>query len=73
METKEELQGVVEPKSPYLKSKDAWKYLNVSETEFYTKIVKQPDFPKPIRLGKKLVLYKKDELDAFMERRRDAK
>ena len=72
MEIKEELQGVIEPESPYVKSKDAWKYLNVSETHFYTSVVKQPDFPKPIRLGKKLVLYKKSELDEWMERRRDA-
>jgi predicted DNA-binding transcriptional regulator AlpA len=72
MQEKEKLQGIVNPKSPYLKSKEAWQYLNVSETEFYTRIVKEPDFPKPIRLGKKLVLYEKSELDAFMKRRKDA-
>jgi predicted DNA-binding transcriptional regulator AlpA len=55
--------------STYLRAKDAAKYLGVGRTTFY-KWSKRDDFPKPIKMSEITILYKKNELDEWMEKRR---
>jgi len=53
----------------YLRAKDAAEYLGVARSTF-SNLTKQKDFPKPIRLSETLVLYKRAELDEWIEKRR---
>lgn len=36
----------------------------------FDRLAREPDFPKPIRLGSRLVLFKRDELAAYFDRKR---
>ena len=56
----------------YLRAKDAAKYLGVGRTTFLT-LSKKPDFPEAIRLSETLVLYKRTELDEWMDKKRREK
>jgi excisionase family DNA binding protein len=55
--------------SSYLRAKDAAKYFGIGRTTFY-KWTKQKDFPKPLKMSEITILYKKNELDEWMEKRR---
>jgi len=55
----------------YLRAKDAAKYLGVARSTF-SNFTKQKDFPKPIKLSRTLVLYKRAELDEWIEKRRQS-
>jgi len=56
----------------YLKAKNAAKYIGVGRTTFL-KLSKKEDFPKPIKLSETLVLYKRTELDEWMDKKRRQK
>jgi len=54
----------------YLRAKDVPQYLNCGKTKFY-QLVKEPDFPKPIRIGT-AISYVISELDVWMLSRRES-
>ena len=51
----------------FLRPKDAAKMLGVSRATLYTWAREKPDFPKPIKRGPKITLWRLTELQDWME------
>ena len=54
----------------YIRVKDVPQYINCCKTKFY-QLVKEPDFPKPIKIGT-AISYVIDELDVWMLSQRES-
>ncbi|MCG7949128.1 MAG: AlpA family phage regulatory protein [Candidatus Thiodiazotropha taylori] len=52
-----------------LRGRCLYSYLGCSTATFYRRFRKDPEFPKPVRLGAGMNGYLKDEVDVYLETR----
>jgi predicted DNA-binding transcriptional regulator AlpA len=64
------MNGTSLEKECYINQKEAAKYLGIAVPTIKKWKNKFDDFPKPIRISEQAVLFKKKELDEWMEKRK---
>lgn len=57
------------PEDRLWSAQDCWKFLNVGQTTFY-EICGQPEFPGPLKIGRRSVRWYASEVRAYVERQR---
>lgn len=51
-----------------LRPRAAAQYLGIGESSIWRKAKTDPNFPKPRKLGERVTIWMRDELDAYLER-----
>jgi len=58
----------IDPNAEFVRATNAHKVLGISRSYQYTLQDSDPEFPKPVRLGARIVLYHQAELRAYAKR-----
>jgi predicted DNA-binding transcriptional regulator AlpA len=58
-------------KPPLITARSVWLRLGVSRATFYARIVNDSDFPAPIRPSQRRTLWRPDEIEKYIEMKRD--